>query len=628
MRSLFKKYKPYIDKAVKVASLAYVAVMLSAAAEMELTAAMYSDKEISPGNAFLAGDLMFSLNIDQDFNNANCNPHPEQKIILTNESNALRYKIEENGFSGELCDFVNLEISRPNAAAAPECFGPLAGLHCGPFETAASTTEEWVVKVNYLQGAPIQKHCDFSLKFNGWQARHMPIFGGYHWEQEVMGHLDTDSCVPKLIINKVYPAPDCAHSEDCFSGAPQNEWKNEWIEIYNSSSESISLKNWEICNRNVCQKILEDKILAPEKYAVVSHRAATWNFWEIPAEVVKISQLSGDSWELEMDNAADMLQLKDPAGVLTDQMNWGVPSAIWPNYNAGLWNPGVVPAPQGSFLWRTPDHYDTDQPTDWANYLPPTIAITGLGFANPWNYTWYYNKTYPITWTAINPNGSNGDLLIDLIYYKDTNTNGRLDAADARVVIAAGLPNTGRYDLHITGPFHYYGYVWVKAIARDLNNFMVQATTMSARIFEPDNEDDVPPEIIDDEETLNLETQDGQTSNGEISGGQAAPAIIEEDQLASEILLLGDEEVQTQEPPTTETDEMESDESDNEEMESGEMSDEDISDEELSNEEPLNEEASLTTEPAPEVQPTDEPAFEPLPEQEPAPVPAPEPAGE
>lgn len=615
MQSLYKKYKSQIDKIVKVMSLSYVAVMLSIAAEMDLSLAMYSDGEVSRGNIFFAGDLMFSTAINKDFDNDNCNPHPEQKIVLTNQSNALRYEINETGTRGDLCVFVNLELYRTSAETIPECSGALIGLHCGPFETAASTTEEWIVKVNYLPGAPVQKHCDFSLEFNGWQARHMPLFGGYRWKQEVLGRLNTDSCAPKLIINKVYPAPDCAHSEDCSGGTPQNEWKNEWIEIYNPSGENISLKDWEICNRSVCQKILEDKILAPEKYAVISHRAQTWNFWEIPADVVKISLLSGDPWELEMDNSADMLQLKDPSGNLADQMNWGVPSEIWPNFNASLWNPGIDPAPQGSFMWRVPDHYDTDQPTDWKNYLPPTISITGLGFANPWNYTWYYNKTYAIKWVAANPNGSNDDLLIDLIYYKDTNSNGRLDAADARVIIAAGLPNTGIYNLHIAGPFHYYGYVWVKAVARDLNNFMVQAITVSPRIFEPDDEDAAPPEIIDDEdnEVLNSETGNGQASNGEMPAGQPAPAIVEEDEPISELLSSETEAGEIQEPPTTDEDE----ESQNSESICSDCAEE------------LNEEPPITEEPAPEPAPEAMPETileEAAPEIESEPAPAPEPA--
>jgi hypothetical protein len=112
------------------------------------------------------------------------------------------------------------------------------------------------------------------------------------------------------------------------------------------------------------------------------------------------------------------------------------------------------------------------------------------------------NNTYRITWTAANPSGPDENLLVDLYYIKDTNDNNAYDSGDTTVLIASNLPHSGFKSLSITGTYHFFGYVWIKAVVRNTDNFMVSATTRSRAIFEPDSEDIVPPppaeDILDD----------------------------------------------------------------------------------------------------------------------------------
>ncbi len=537
------------------------------------TGAIFSDLEKSPANNFLAGAAAFDLAAGPNADPNQCYQEFERSIVLSNLANALRYRIKTATTTGDLCAFATLAVY-DNAATTtdPVCAGDLIGFECDPiFELNASSTAAWTIKTGFKENAPINAACDFDLMFDAWQARHMEIAGGYHLAKTVSTSLSTAACAPKLIINKVYYAPDCAHNSDCCGGVVQNEWKNEWIELYNPQDRDISLKDWILCDNAVCHRILEEKNIPAKGFALVSRDPITWTLWDIAgATTTLITQLSGDPVNMTLSNVADMLQLKDPFGNLQDQMNWGVPNVGWANYDPSLWNPGAPAAPRGHYLGRKPSGYDTDQVADWFDYASPIVNITGVG-----STTWVYGRTYNVTWTASNPGGLDSDLRIDLIYYKDTNSNGYVDPADQIVEIARGLPNTGSYAVKVVGDLGYYGYVWVKLIARNVENFMVQAQKYSPRIFEPESDEIPKPDLEDIDPNApetSTTTDDGdddiynassttaspasapEPATAETIAPLEAPAILPEEQTQT---LTGTEEsageIQTQEPPAGDT---------------------------------------------------------------------------
>ena len=83
------------------------------------------------------------------------------------------------------------------------------------------------------------------------------------------------------------------------------------------------------------------------------------------AQVIAVPDLGG------LDPQADALILYPPVpgldkSLIIDQVNWGKPDPNWPNYNAALWQPGLLPltvsADGQQRSWgRTPADQDTDQ---------------------------------------------------------------------------------------------------------------------------------------------------------------------------------------------------------------------------------------------------------------------------
>ena len=149
-----------------------------------------------------------------------------------------------------------------------------------------------------------------------------------------------------LVINKVYYDVDGEHGK---------ESKNEWIEIYNPTNNDIPFKDWQICNNYECRTIHPNVTIPALGYALLSHDNSTWaQHWEIPGDVVVINLGTAPEpgW---MGNDADMLVLKDPNGIIIDQMNWGNPDVSWINYNDDVWDPGVNDVPEGHMIGRSPN---------------------------------------------------------------------------------------------------------------------------------------------------------------------------------------------------------------------------------------------------------------------------------
>ena len=268
--------------------------------------------------------------------------------------------------------------------------------------------EDWQFTATLTDDDPAlqNKTCTFDFVFDGTQ-----ISGAGFYDQEIIPNTITSGIWQKVVINKVYYDVDDEHG----IGSGANEWKNEWIELYNPLDQDINIKDWVICDNNDCKTINPNVSIPSLGFALLSHDASTWQYWEIPDGVEKIN-LGGAPPHLALDNDADMLILKNASSTIIDQMNWGTATDTWPNYNANVWDPGVPDAPEGHILARVPTGIDTDTVSDWKDLgLPQVTVIWPNGGETLW-----VGHTETLRWNATNPNGNNNLLTIDLWYSKDS----------------------------------------------------------------------------------------------------------------------------------------------------------------------------------------------------------------
>ncbi|MFH1657485.1 MAG: lamin tail domain-containing protein [bacterium] len=276
---------------------------------MDRTLAQFNDVETSDNNNYSSAVLDFALSSAADFSpEVTPDQTASRTINVINEGELdFQYTVKVENPSGDLCDYLSVNDN----------FGTEASLI--GFESAQaifSAKSEWNFTASLtddevsLEG----QTCNFKFVYKGNQLGECY---GFSDSEEISATITAGEWnVVELLINKVYYDVDSSHGV---------EPKNEWIELYNPTNEAINLKDWQICNHDSCETINANKSIPALGYAVISHDASTWKYWEIPASVVKINALGGILFE--MDNDADMLLLKNPEGIIVDQMNWGSPNS-------------------------------------------------------------------------------------------------------------------------------------------------------------------------------------------------------------------------------------------------------------------------------------------------------------
>lgn len=454
------------------------------------TFAYFNDIEDAALNRFESSSLDFSLGSPADFS-----PDVTPTATSTREINVINdgllgfdYTIQTANATSTLCDNLNLIAS----LRGEELYnGPLMNFNYNTGEFSATSTNDWQFKANLInENASFQNQtCQFDFVFDGAQ-----IGGAGFSDREIISNTINSGEWLKLVINKVYYNVDNDHG---------TEANNEWIELYNPTDQDINLKDWKICDNTECAIINSNSTITALGYAMVSHDASTWNYWEIPGNVVKIHQLGGG--DILLNNTADMLLLKNTDGSIVDQMNWGAPTSTWANYNPdlNLWNPGATTTPDGHMLGRVPSGYDTDQVSDWKDLGLPNVDVT---YPNG-GETWWVGRIHPIQWIALNPNGPDNVLSIDIYYSKDSG------ATWANIV--KGEANDRLYDWRVplclddgNGGCYYTASskARIKVVAYGPENFMVQDWDMSDSDFCPPIDYDLlTPEEKAILEQMNLE---------------------------------------------------------------------------------------------------------------------------
>ena len=438
------------------------------------TISYYFDSEASNQNVYQAGVLDFDLTspttnfISSDIvSNIVPGDSVTREASVIRNGNPFQYNASVVKTSGD-DDFCNALILEAELEGETKYSGGLMSFNLAPpIIIGEDGQDDWLFTVTLPIGEnfPPDKVCEVKFVFDGWQINLPNSSSGFSDQEEIPSSFVTGG----IKINKVYYDVDGNHGI---------EPDNEWIELYNPTDQDINLKDWEICNQDDCEVIDSQVTISSLGYALISHDIITWNYWNVPDDIPTINQLGG---QFEMDNDADMLILKDPDENIIDQMNWGTPDSGWLNYNSDVWDPGAIDVAEGSTLGRSPNGYDTDQASDWEELVPPEVDLIYPDEGG--NYTWYWTYDYNIQWIAINPNGDDADLGIDLSYIKDVNGDSQISEGDEKYDIAIGTENDGE-ELW-TVPSGFLGYIWIELIATGPENPMLNSKTVSGDIWDP-----------------------------------------------------------------------------------------------------------------------------------------------
>jgi hypothetical protein len=172
-----------------------------------------------------------------------------------------------------------------------------------------------------------------------------------------------------LVINEVYVQPDQKHGNDKPDKNDKNEeneqsQKAEWIEVYNPTASTVSLKNMTIATSKGTFKINANKTVAAGGFALLSKDASAWRFWNVPKSVTRVEL---GNWPKDgLGNNGDHVYLTDSKGVRIDAVSWGTDSS-------GFTPPAAVSKPgSGKSLGRIAAGYDTDMVSDWIILTLPT----------------------------------------------------------------------------------------------------------------------------------------------------------------------------------------------------------------------------------------------------------------
>jgi|GEM_PF-1573969 len=367
--------------------------------------------------------------------------------------------------------------------------GNLSGLTHAPVVFSPTSTNHWLLQIALSTDAPVgwqNKSCGLKYKVAGWQETLSSSSEGFWDEEEVYDEILSGNW-SKVLINKVYYDVDAAH------GADSN---NEWVELYNPSDNPIDLSGWKICDNTSCDNLpastTASTIIPAGGLAIITYKTSTWNFWEIPAGVIKIALNSPIGNGLS--NSSDRVILKTADNIEIDAMSYGTDKYAF--------DPACPDVARGHMLGRVPTGLDTDQASDFKDLnLPQVTVLVPNG-----GEVWWVGRTSTVEWLATNPNGTDDQLKVDLWYSKDSgNTWGN---------IVKGAENNGSYSFRVPlclddghgGCYYTPSHnARIKVVVWGPENFMVQNQDMSDADFCPPIDYDLLlPEEIELLKTLGI----------------------------------------------------------------------------------------------------------------------------
>lgn len=139
------------------------------------------------------------------------------------------------------------------------------------------------------------------------------------------------------------------------------ESTNEWIEIYNGSSNAINLDGWRIEDGAGSSDTLGAVEIPAGGYLILTASGTTANFWTFPlgTTVVSIDSSLGNG----LSNAGDSVLLYDTSDTLVDAVSWASSEVAF--------SPSVADVTAGHSIERCAITDDTDTAADWRDQDEP-----------------------------------------------------------------------------------------------------------------------------------------------------------------------------------------------------------------------------------------------------------------
>lgn len=153
----------------------------------------------------------------------------------------------------------------------------------------------------------------------------------------------------------------------------ENENTNEWIELYNPTSDPINVEGWMIADEKETDTIQADlingdgmTIIPPGGYAIVTDKGTTlYDSVIIPDDAIRLSVDDSTLCGYGLNNNMEKILLFDTTGTCIDAVEWGQDYEDVPGYPASV----VV---KGNSLARTSDIDTDDSSVDFVECSSPT----------------------------------------------------------------------------------------------------------------------------------------------------------------------------------------------------------------------------------------------------------------
>lgn len=158
-----------------------------------------------------------------------------------------------------------------------------------------------------------------------------------------------------LVINEVYYD---------VSGGKGSDNKNEWVEVYNPTSQTVNLDGWSLCDGQSCDKIASGNYQIPPKgFAVIANEDSTWNtYWQLPDSAIRIP-LGSSIGNNGLSNSGDAVILKSPQDDIIDKLSYG--------NNKSIFDPSIETVRKGDSISRIIKGFDNDIVDDFIENIKP-----------------------------------------------------------------------------------------------------------------------------------------------------------------------------------------------------------------------------------------------------------------
>lgn len=405
------------------------------------TFAYMNDTESSTDNNFTAGTLDFELEVPVDFpaSAIEIGGFATKTINLINLGNIHKYKVRADNFSGELCNYLNLEANLDGGL--PEYTGSLISFDFGP--ATFTDPDTWNFTLNLPSGTPeevIGETCEFKFVFWGSQTRNDLPFGmGFNDAEEEDNNVKAKICYDAQTLSKGY-------------------WKNpNHYDVYKSY-----LPQYLGCNTTSSECVAG--------YEAVSNKA-------------KVIQILDTDYNLSMRNKLRGQLLAMKFNIAHFKIGEYIPPSSTDNLNQIVSQADAllkqVPAPSDGILETMKNlldglNQDLQFRTCSGSFVKVIIPNGGE--------VWWVGQTYDLTWTTQNLVCSNNSL-VSIWYSKDSGaTWGN---------IATSTENDGVYSwripLYLEGGTYYVPShnARIKVVTRCSETLLVNGWDMSDSDFCP-----------------------------------------------------------------------------------------------------------------------------------------------